>query len=334
MKQYLKTILSFMMASIFLCSSVFSYEITFEEVVDYIGENTFNFYEPPNEEMNKWIIETYDDDLWALPEGIEPNHDGYEYAALDIKRFCEDFDLDLENMIDCWEKGDVCIIPDPQTKVYRGDDYRVLRIGDPAEWSLLYLFFKENYRGEWIYFDKKEFRMQKYEEPELVFLDDGFFYIIALTSSGTGILSYDYVVYKEYEGELAEVLRIPEQERLSGWGLSIEREIFSDFQFYSNTVIVDYNIKLTAVENTVKAYGFYPLFWAERRAVFNWDGREFKHNPDESNVTLEDLDNFYGGGDKEYYEMFRKEFDQIGPNLEMIMDWKEMLLDQINNEDE
>ena len=328
---------------LFISTHCYAETITLQEVEEFFA-NTQELYEPVDEEFNKELAQMRKDNP-AIASRLTPM-EAYYYPAVDIAKLWQRLGVTTRlQYVDSGEyieeaKGYIFGYPSshqeehmlkyPATKLYEFNNIKVLRISGASIYGdYQYLLFRKE-GDRWIYSDHIDIEDDKYGEPEITFLSDSLLIIKTLGSHGTGIISYWNLFYHLTKDEAKRLFSMRSEGERHGWGMLFDFEFRSTFNLYGNRLIGDYvidvEINTNNYEPTIKPlHPVSPLFTAKRTIVLDWDGEKFDVNKAESDVSLEDIDNFFGGC-KEYYSLFKNEFDQFEHGNNVQQEWYEKFL--------
>jgi len=328
---------------LFLFSSpVSAANLTLKEAEEFLA-NVEQLYEPPDEELNKQLEQDRKESP-ELAESLTPT-EGYYYPAVDIYKLWQKAGIepkplrkDSNDFLFGYEvgMGEKWNLGYPATKLYSKADFKVLRVSSSSlavSGDYQFLFFKKK-DDKWVYFDYTYALWEKYTEPEITFLDDTLFYINELGCSGSGLVDFINTFYAISDGKVELLLYCPDKGHLVGWGLMFDREYESKMDYSDKVLTIDYTINIDANTNTYepkegKRYCEFPLFTTNRKVVFNWDGRNLSVDKEKSQLTIDDLENIFGGGEKEYYAMFQPEFDKAKNGTTEQKEWYQLFMEQV-----
>jgi hypothetical protein len=181
--------------------------------------------------------------------------------------------------------------------------------------------FKKDQDGRWVYFDHIDATDERYGDPKLKPLSDGLLGFTVLSSRGTGLLSYQTLVFDISGQQIKQVLGLSAEGERHGWGVLYDCEYKSTLDYAGDTLTGNYTISvfpgasqssfikdaaiLKALDEKV------PLFTIDRKIVFEWDGNAFKLDKVNSTLATNDLDILLFEAYKELYRMFKVEFDGL-----------------------
>jgi hypothetical protein len=277
-------------------------KITFEEAKQFF-DNTQDLY---HKDHNKYYPGVVISQFWERA-GIKP----------EPLRFNSDLYLFNYKV----GQDEECNIHYPQIEIYSNEGLKILQVGVSVQWSYQLFLFKRS-GDAWVYFDHIDLEMQKYGPPEITFWDNGLIRVKSLSSSGTGTMHEISCIYSTNDNTADRVLIYTDRHHRIDWGMLFDRDIKSDSYYREGVLYIDYNIKISSSTNYFDPKSHYgpdgiipmdfSLFNVRRSARFNWNGKEFLLNEAASNLSLEDMDNFYEGGNVQYYQMFKDKIDELG----------------------
>ncbi|MFH1578435.1 MAG: hypothetical protein ABIC18_05130 [Candidatus Omnitrophota bacterium] len=338
MKPFLPPILILLLLS----SPISAAELTLKEAEDFLA-NVEQLYEPPDEELNR-LSEQAVKESPELAELLTPS-EGYYYPAVDIYRLWKKAGIKPKPL---WDDSHEFLfgyrvgtekkwnIPNPEAKLYSNGDFKVLRINSSLAFSRDYqfLFFKKR-KDEWAYFDYTYALFENYTVPEVTFLDDELFYINELGASGTNLVGFINTLYAISDDKVEPLLYCPNEGYLSGWGRMFNLKYESNMDYSDKVLTLNYTIDVDADTYTYEpkegeGKGEFPLFTANRKVVFNWDGADLSLDKEGSQFSMDELENIFGGGQKEYYAMFQAEFDAAKDGNAEQKEWYGLFMKVIN----
>ena len=324
-------------------------QVTIEQVEEFFA-NPEQYYEPPDEEFNKELVQMREDNP-EIAGKLTPT-EAYYYPAVDIAKLWQR--LGVKTRLKYLDSGEYVeeakgyifgyppaspeehILRYPATKLYEFNNIKVLRVSSSSFYGdYQYLLFRKE-GDRWIYYDHIDIEDDRYGEPEITFLSDSFLIIKTLGSYGTGIINYWNLFYHLTKDEAKRLFSMRSEGERHGWGMLFDYEFRATFNLYGNRLIGDYVIDVSANTHSYEPeitplHSVFLLFTAKRTIVFDWDGEKLDTNKSESDVSLEDIDNLFGGC-KEYYNIFKREFDQFEHGNNVQQEWYKKFMEQVKGE--
>lgn len=228
--------------------------------------------------------------------------------------------------------GNTCYLYYPSVEEHSKGHVKALRVTGSIPWDYQYYFFRKD-NDRWIYFDHMDINGQKYEEPELVFLNDSLLYFKVLAASGTSNYENIYDIYSIQDDVLKSLCHIPADGWHQGWGSLMGRKFKSRLKYSQNKLSVSYVIDVYAYDEDVDyKTGGHPLFRVKRKVLLNWDGKELSFDKEKSQITKQNLENLFNGRQTEYYAMFKPDFDNLQYKNKKKRDWYGRFIERIANE--
>ena len=265
-------------------------------------------------------------DFFANPKKIYNEEHGQYYDSV--------------NMHELWEKAGIAPKPTeeqylyyPETKLYSGRNLKALRVHGSLLTGCQFLLFKKS-GNEWIYFNRIDVDNQKYNPPEIGFLNDALFYVTAYAMSGNENVYYIKKFYTINDKNIKQLLVCPGKGYVQNWGMIFNRDFKSRLDYSDDTLTIEYTVDISAntdyyKPNVDNAPSTFPLFTAVKTVVFNWNGQELLFDENVSQLTLDNMNGLFMGGYVEYYDMFKKEFDQLKQSNEMRREWYKVFIEQV-----
>jgi len=298
----------------FLASSVLlahAEQVSFKDVKAYL-ENTVQLHEPEDKTINSEAYDYPAVNIVPLWQKL-----GIQFAPLQ--------DKDDTYVFGCKPGQLECFLPYPKADVVENGNTKIIRISKSIPWDYQYLFFKRVGDG-YFYFDHLEFDMQKYEEPEFIFLEPDLFAIKVLSGSGTDTISYTTKLFQIPDGGIKELLSFVTMHERQGWGLCFDTAINSRYKYSKETLTIDFDVKIKMNDNNYESkikgkLSEQPVIHAKRKVVMIRKPEGFVLNKDSSTTTLEDMDKLHWGGYVDYYDAFRTDFDALERSNPKTKEW-------------
>jgi len=318
-------------------------ETTFEEVKKFFTDAK-QFYEPPDEKLNKELAET----VKASPElakELSPT-EGYYYPAvkisdlwkrLGIKRSLRYLDTGKYRKTSGYlfgseaSKQSECLLRYPEVKLFEFSGLKVLQVSESMYCDYQLFLFKKDKDGRWLYFDHIDASDERYGDPKLKMLSNELLSLTVLSSRGTGILSYQTLVFDISGNKIEQVLGLPGEGERHGWGVLYDCEYKSEFVYSGNTLTGNYKISIfpgasqgifiqyDAILNALNVE--VPFFTVNRKIIFKRDGSKLRLDNKESTITVDDLDILLSEAYKDFYRMFKVEFDGLQQGDKVQKEW-------------
>jgi hypothetical protein len=285
-------------------------------------------------------------DFFNNPESVYNEQYNEYYSGVDMLKIWQKAGIEPKSL---WESSDEyifdykigkdtdCYIYYPKTEIFSRPGIKALRIGASVKWAYQFLVFRE-VNGEWVYFDHIDLYMEKYQEPEIVFLEDDLFYIKTLAGTGTGVLYYMNIFYKVSDGNIQQILECADEGHVAGWGMIFDRSFDSILSYADSVLRIEYTITASISDVyyeicDIKGEANPELFTIKRYVCFNYDGQALKFDDKKSDISLNDLDILFYGGEKAFYELFKPELDVLEYGLHYQREWIDVLRQRIEHEE-
>lgn len=277
------------------------------------------------------------------PEDKSIDSEAYDYPAIDIVPLWQKLGIEFKPLeegqssyvFDYRPGQKECFLSYPKTDVLENGDIKIIRITKSTPWDHQYLFFKYN-GDEYYYFGHLEYAFQKYEEPELTFLENDLIAVKILSASGTGTIAYRTILFQIVDGRLKELLSFMTKHERWGWGLCFDETVDSRQRYENKTLTIDYEIGVFMNDYYYKSkikgeLSNKPIVFAEKRVVLTRKPEGLVLDKERSNATTEDIEDLYFAGFDVYYKAFKSDFDALAKSDPKTREWLEFFMKELED---
>jgi hypothetical protein len=288
-------------------------QVSFKDVKTYL-EKTVQLHEPEDKSINSAAYDYPAINIVPLWQKL-----GVQFAPLK--------DKDDTYVFGCKPGQAECFLSYPQVDTIEHGDIKIIRITKSTPWDYQYLFFRRN-GNEFLYFDHLEYDMQKYEEPDLVFLENDLLALKILSGTGTDTISYTTELIQITKDGAKKPLSFITRHERQGWGLCFDETVNSNYKYSKGILSINFDVTVKMNDNNYESkmkskLSEQPIIHDKKRVVMVRKPEGFVLDKANSSTTIEDMEKLHWGGYSEFYEAFKNEFDALEKSNPKVREWFE-----------